>query len=180
MVSVYAVNAVGRGQASTASGTAWARSATHLCNDILSGDYAVENFCHDAGSTLAWHDLGLSGIQWISAQAGNPRPAGTWEYLCTTYYTGAVSGTMYALVTTPTQQACTQALPGFQPPDTPHVVAYVSATRVDASSRQICEYVGQTTGANSPPTFTSHELSPCGTVPPGLSGNPPIAFRFWT
>ncbi len=45
-VTVYAVNSVGGGPRSTASGTAWARSGTPVeCYDVLSGDTAVLNAC---------------------------------------------------------------------------------------------------------------------------------------
>src|SRR5262249_33855731 len=72
-VTVYAVNSVGNGPRSTASGTAWARSSTMLCHDVLSGDLAVlnEGLCPTGG---AWQSKGNSGISWISAQAGHSAP----------------------------------------------------------------------------------------------------------
>ncbi len=117
-VTVSAVNSVGTGKSSTASGTAWTRAGTRLCVDSLNGDHAIENTCSNTGG--AWTDQGSGGVNWIPypVPAGG-RPAGTNEYLCTTYYESApglsgtkgVSGDVYALVTTPTKQACTQQLP---------------------------------------------------------------------
>jgi hypothetical protein len=175
-VTVYAVNSVGNGKGSTASGTAWARTTPHLCHDVLSGDVAVLNSCAEPGG--AWVDQGGSSIRWISSQpARSPLPAGTDRYVCVTYYSGGVSGTRYALATTPTDAACTALLPGYQSPDTPHPIAYVSSTSIDGSSQHVCEYEGHTTGQNG--TFTSYELSPCGTTPPGMSGAS-SKFSFWT
>ncbi len=184
-VAVYAVNPVGNGPRSTASGTAWARAGTHLCVDSLNGDRAIENSCTNTGG--AWTDKGASGITWIHYPASSGgRPAGTNEYLCTTYYvfspgltSTGVSGDVYALVTTPTTAACTKKLPNYQkqPPDTPHPIAYVSTTKINSSSRHLCEYEGLTTGTSG--TFTAYELSPCGTNPAGMS-KPAQKFSFWT
>jgi Fibronectin type III domain len=183
-ITVAAVNSVGTGKSSTASGTAWTRAVTHLCVDSLNGDHAIENTCTNTGG--AWTDEGTSSVSWIHypVTAGG-RPAGTNEYLCTTYYESApglsgtkgVSGDVYALVTSPSNQACTQKLPSYQKPDTPHPIAYVSTTQTNSSSRHVCEYEGRTTGANG--TFTAFELSPCGTKPSGMS-SASEKFSFWT
>ncbi len=175
-VSVYAVNSVGNGPRSTRSGTAWARNSTILCHDVLSGDLAVLNqgLCPTGG---AWQSEGKSGINWISAQTGHSAPGGVNRYLCVTYETGTVSGDLYALVDRPTQAACTTALPGYQPPDTPHVIAYVSTSSLGGSSQRICDYQGHTTGTSG--TYTSYELSPCGKIPAGLTGASQ-KFSFWT
>ncbi len=177
-VTVYAVNAVGNGLSTRGSGTAWERAATVVCYDTLSGDRAIENDCTLDAPGQAWVDQGASGIDWVHfpVPAGG-RPAGFNEYLCTTYYTGTVSGDRYALVTTPSDAACTQKLPQYQAPDTPHPIAYVSTTQTDSSSQHVCEYRGTTTGANGP--FTSYELSLCNTPPAGLK-NPTLQFSFYT
>ncbi len=165
-VTVYALNSVGGGPRSTASGTAWARSGTVECEDVLSGDLAVLNACPT--SPGAWVQQPSSPVSsWVSSQrAGAFRPAQANEYLCATYFSGAVSGDRYALVTS--ASGCPAALKGYQPPDTPHPIAYVSTKSIDGASRQVCEYKGQTKGNNG--TFTSYELSPCGKIPSGLSG----------
>ncbi len=175
-VKVYAVNSVGNGPTSLASGTAWARSSTALCHDVLSGDVAVLNqgLCPSGG---AWVDEGNSSISWISAQAGHSGPGIVNEYLCVTYYTGSVSGDLYAVVDRPTQAACTAALPNFQPPDTPHVIAYVSTRSPGGSSQHVCDYEGHTTGTSG--SYTSYELSPCGHIPSGLTGTSQ-KFSFYT
>lgn len=186
-VTVYAVNSVGNGPRSTGTGTAWARASTRLCVDSLNGDRAIENDCSSVVSGGAWTDQGASGVDWVHFPASSGgRPAGTNEYLCTTYYRFApgltstgVSGDVYALVTTPTNAACTKRLPNYQtqPPDIPHPIAYVSTTQIDSASRHICEYEGLTTGSGG--TFTAYELSPCGTKPTGMS-RATQKFSFWT
>jgi hypothetical protein len=175
-VSVYAVNAVGNGPSTKGIGTAWARSGTVLCHDVLSGDVAIENSCPAPGG--AWVDEGASSINWISYPVpSGGHPAGPNEYLCTTYYTGSVSGDRYALVTTPTDTACTKVLSNYESPDTPHPIAYVSTTQVNSSSQHVCEYVGKSSGNDG--TYTSYELSPCGKNPAGLT-SPSEQFSFWT
>ncbi len=77
-----------------------------------------------------------------------------------------MSGDRYALVTS--ASGCPAALKGYQPPDTPHSIAYVSTKSIDTAGRQVCEYKGTTTGQNG--TRTSYELSFCGKIPSGLSG----------
>lgn len=165
-VKVYAVNPVGNGPTTTATGSAWVRVSTVLCHDVLSGDVAVlnQNLCPTGG---AWVPENNSAITWISAQAGHAAPAVVNEYLCVTYYTGAVSGDLYALVGRPTQAACTAALPLWQKPDIPHVIAYVSTKPLGRGSQHVCEYAGTTTGT-SPGKWDSYEL---GLRPPsGLTG----------
>jgi hypothetical protein len=88
-----------------------------------------------------------------------------------------VSGDLYALVDRPTQAACTAALPNFQAPDTPHVIADVSTRSLGGSSQHICDYEGHTTGTNG--SYTSYELSPCGHIPSGLTGTSQ-KFSFYT
>jgi hypothetical protein len=164
-VTVYAVNSVGGGARSSASGTAWARSTAVECEDVLSGDLAVLNTCPT--SPGAWvHQPSSPVSNWVTSQrTGAFRPAQANRYLCVSYFSGAVSGDRYALATT--ASGCPAALKGYQPPDTPHPIAYVSTKSIDGSSRQVCEYAGQTKGDNG--TFTSYELSPCGKVPSNLS-----------
>lgn len=180
-VKVYAVNSVGSGPTSTASGTAWARVSTVLCDDSLSGDSAVLNQGLCPAPPGAWTSKGNSGISWISAQAGHSAPGVVNDYLCITYYSGSVSGDIYALVDRPTEAACTAALPGYQKnvpkPDIPHVIAYVSTKSLGSGSQHICDYEGHTTGKDG--TYTSYELSPCGKTPSGLSGGSQ-KFSFYT
>lgn len=177
-VNVYAVNAAGNGPTSSATGTAWARSATHLCFDSLNGDRAIEDFCSNVVPGGAWTDEGTNtGITWIDYPDRNGgHPSNTNEYLCTTYYVSApglngttVSGDVYALVTSPSQSACTSKLPGYQksPPDIPHPIASVSSTALPNSSQHICEYEGISTGTSG--KFTVFELSPCGRPPTNLT-----------
>jgi len=165
-VTVYAVNPVGNGSRSTASGTAWARSGTSVCLDVLSGDRAVLNSCPSTPG--AWVSQPSTGINWISSQqSGAVKPAQSNRYLCTTYGTGGVSGDVYALATS--VSGCVSALPNAQAPDKGHPIAYVSTTSTGSGSQHICAYKGTTTG-QTPGNWTQIELSPCGKIPGGLSG----------
>jgi Fibronectin type III domain len=162
-VTVYAVNSVGKGAGTAGSGTAYARTATAECLDVLSGDLAILNACPAPGG--AWESKGNSTIDWVSSQPSRTKHPGN-RYLCVTYYTGTESGDRYALSTS--SSGCPALLSGYQPPDTPHPIAYVSTTSIGSGSQHVCEYKGTTKGNNG--TFTSYELSPCGRIPSGLSG----------
>jgi Fibronectin type III domain len=168
-VSVRAANSVGLGPAKTGSYVAWTRTGTVTCEDSLSGDHAVENDCTLLGGAWTQHPDSVA-IDWIDPVGHIPSGDG-FEWLCSTYYVltvGKLSADVYAVETNaPTQAACTTALPGFQAPDTPHVIAAVSSSP-QPGSQHICIYQGTTSGTDG--NFISRELSPYGTVPAGLSG----------
>jgi len=180
-VKVYAVNPVGSGPTTSGSAMAWGRSGTATCTDVLSGDVSVENSCIDnPGAGNAWQQ-GPSSISWIDSWTGHGGhvPSGSFEYLCSDYASGAVSGNQYALVNTGTDAACLNAMTGYQntPPNRPHLIATVSSTSLGPGSQNICEFSGQTKGANG--TFNTEELAQCGTTPAGLQGAK-SGFEFWT
>ncbi|MBO0747966.1 MAG: hypothetical protein J2O47_06440, partial [Acidimicrobiaceae bacterium] len=176
-VNVFAVNPVGNGPTVSGSGGAWTRTGTVTCVNSLSGDRAVENDCTTLGG--AWTQVADSTpINWINPRGHLGTFSGNFEWLCSTYYTGSVSGDVYAIVGSPSQTACTNALSNYQPPDTPHVIAAVSTSSMGPGSQHICEYQGKTTGTNG--TFDTEELVPCGSgAPAGLSGANQVN-NFWT
>ena len=160
-VSVYAVNSVGNGP-STRERHGLGPRRDHPLPRLAQRRLAPsENDCTTPAAPGP--SEGSSGIDWITTPASAwPAPAGTNEYLCTTYYiaqeSGTVSGDVYALVTTPTNAACTAALPGYQPPDTPHPIAYVSTSRSTAPVSTSASTRATRQGSSG--TFTSYELSP--------------------
>ena len=164
-VKVYATNSVGSGPTASGSGGAWTRTGTVTCFDNLSGDHSVQNDCSNPGG--AWIVQG-SNINWINPQGHLGTFSGNFEYLCSTYETGSVSGDTYAISTSAAKSSCQSLLPNSQDPTQPHVIAAVSTSPLPGG-QHICEYKGTTTTTNG--TFTDEELTICGSgVPGGLSG----------
>lgn len=186
-ISVYAVNSVGNGKATSASGTAWGRSGTVTCYDSLSGDVSVQNSCVDNPSAAnAWQQES-SSITWINAQTDDGATnghtvSGNFEYLCSDYVSSTVSGNQYALVTTDSDQACASAMSGSEDGvNAPHIIAAVGTSSLGSGSVNICEYTGQTLPKDGgSTTYTTEELIPCGTTPPSSLSGATKGFNFWT
>ena len=165
-VTVYAVNSVGNGPRSTASGTAWARAATASLRRLPQRRSRHRERLHQSPGG-AWTDEGTSGITWINVQPSRVTPAGR-DQRVPVHHLLTPSCARCPATSTPWSPrphgGLHQQLPDYQPPDTPHPIAYVSTTQIDSSSQHVCEYEGTTTGdkARSP---HSDELSPCGTSP---------------
>ncbi len=135
----------------------------------------------------AWTNEGASGVDWIHYPvSAGPRPAGTNEYLCTTYYeyaaglsgTKGVSGDVYALVTTPTNaglHGCAPELPAARH-SPPHRL------RVDHPDQQLQSARLRVRGSHQRQQRHLHRIRAVPlrrSSPPGMSGASE-KFSFWT
>ena len=132
-VTVYAVNSVGGGPRSTASGTAWARSGTdRLRRRPERRPGRPENACPTPAAP--GHGAQQRRPDQLPGSAG-PRAGafrlGPGQRVPLCGLTAPAPCPVIATPWSPAPRGCLPAaLPGYQPPDTPHPIAYVSTNSI--------------------------------------------------